>query len=791
MFVFASYADPINDVARKMLTEDVKTKSAELVVNDLMGVRQKEDLPRSLWEKYDEKVKHFSTLDENFTSHHTIENTDRWHITSHGNGAAYTLHDKKNDTSVFIQAGDDASKWREDYDAMGKAYADKNTVWHNRSWNDCLAGINEPYMSSPEHLEELSKETLGSYINKAAEAATKAAGSRPLTKDSKKRYAIEKRNNEKSQKRLVGISKAVRKLMETPEPVEENKRDEYLSMAAQYAAKKKSATGEERVKYDRLEKDALRKAGVIDTDNNGTEIMETRLLGQGMSKAALDSDTKQSDNEYIVQRQFKDKWKTDNPGKKWPGYEAAGFSSKKLDEKDEGKPGKNFDKIADKAAKEYGSKEAGKRVAGAIRAKILAKLHEADDLGVITVTPPVAAFQVNGTGKEFVADGVPFTASPEQEPEVGKKVHPLQSTQKPPTLEESVQQIMREGISAKVFNAALKATGNNLKQIKPEMLSVPTSDVKAGEKKTLPTAGNFVSDALNTLKRTTTLPKVNSALVSPITKADREQFNKTDIKKSTVPFLAEEDEQTLDETAFGDAFKQARAQGLSAFTFNGKSFNTRLDTETNSQWKANMAKVAPTPQPRPADRAPVVNANGQDFNPNGMDGDRAATAVSGKATATGATASAQTSLQPKVTAASAPVAPKPATPTVQPTATAPKPTVTPTVAPGLIDKTFSSLPQQQLSAGNLNQALVSAVSRVQQQAAGKVQPGAVLKEQTESNLLQPKDFYKDGGKELNTIASVLAKPRIDLSGNSPTPEVMTEEVYRPVKKGDVLDGFEL
>jgi hypothetical protein len=34
--------------------------------------------------------------------------------------------------------------------------------------------------------------------------------------------------------------------------------------------------------------------------------------------------------------------------------------------KDFGKKGKNFKKVAAKAAKEYGSKEAGKRVAGAI-----------------------------------------------------------------------------------------------------------------------------------------------------------------------------------------------------------------------------------------------------------------------------------------------------------------------------------------------------------------------------------------------------------------------------------------
>ena len=41
--------------------------------------------------------------------------------------------------------------------------------------------------------------------------------------------------------------------------------------------------------------------------------------------------------------------------------------------KDMGKPGKNFSKIATKAGKKYGSKAAGKRVAGAILAKQRAK----------------------------------------------------------------------------------------------------------------------------------------------------------------------------------------------------------------------------------------------------------------------------------------------------------------------------------------------------------------------------------------------------------------------------------
>ena len=41
--------------------------------------------------------------------------------------------------------------------------------------------------------------------------------------------------------------------------------------------------------------------------------------------------------------------------------------------KDMGKKGKNFSKIAAKAGKEYGSKEAGKRVAGAVFQKLRRK----------------------------------------------------------------------------------------------------------------------------------------------------------------------------------------------------------------------------------------------------------------------------------------------------------------------------------------------------------------------------------------------------------------------------------
>lgn len=50
------------------------------------------------------------------------------------------------------------------------------------------------------------------------------------------------------------------------------------------------------------------------------------------------------------------------------------YSAKKAAKgKDIGKKGKNFSKIAKKAGKEYGSAAAGKRVAGAVLAKMRAK----------------------------------------------------------------------------------------------------------------------------------------------------------------------------------------------------------------------------------------------------------------------------------------------------------------------------------------------------------------------------------------------------------------------------------
>jgi len=81
--------------------------------------------------------------------------------------------------------------------------------------------------------------------------------------------------------------------------------------------------------------------------------------------------------------------KTDNKKKKDDDLDEAKAHAKDCDckecmgmweGKDEGKPGKNFAKIAKSAGKRYGSKEAGERVAGAVRAKLAkqGKLEESN-----------------------------------------------------------------------------------------------------------------------------------------------------------------------------------------------------------------------------------------------------------------------------------------------------------------------------------------------------------------------------------------------------------------------------
>lgn len=76
--------------------------------------------------------------------------------------------------------------------------------------------------------------------------------------------------------------------------------------------------------------------------------------------------------------------------------------------KDIGKPGKMFKKIASDAAKRYGSKERGKKVAGAVLAKLRSKTMEEDVEQIEEKAPPGAKFErmVKHIKKKYAKDGL-------------------------------------------------------------------------------------------------------------------------------------------------------------------------------------------------------------------------------------------------------------------------------------------------------------------------------------------------------------------------------------------------
>lgn len=74
-----------------------------------------------------------------------IVQTDMWQIESHGNGFAYAFYRKADMREAFLQ-GDDATQWREEFEAMQAAYCNPESAWHKQSWNTCLSQLCAEYV---------------------------------------------------------------------------------------------------------------------------------------------------------------------------------------------------------------------------------------------------------------------------------------------------------------------------------------------------------------------------------------------------------------------------------------------------------------------------------------------------------------------------------------------------------------------------------------------------------------------------------------------------------------------
>lgn len=77
-----------------------------------------------------------------------VEQTDRYTVTSHGNGWGYEFYRKPGGWSGWLQ-DDDAAQWRKDYEAMCIAAVNPDSVWYGRPWNRCLAELIDSYLREP------------------------------------------------------------------------------------------------------------------------------------------------------------------------------------------------------------------------------------------------------------------------------------------------------------------------------------------------------------------------------------------------------------------------------------------------------------------------------------------------------------------------------------------------------------------------------------------------------------------------------------------------------------------
>lgn len=243
---------------------------------------------------------------------------------------------------------------KKDYDKDGKIESGKDEVWGSRLRAAKMAGkLKEADMG------------VGTPGSSSGREALKAAGNPPMGT-----FADPKGG-------MVAAS-SIAKSKSSAQPVKEEQIDEiskelagrYIKKASKDLRKKSFEAGKEseaddywgREGKERYDRKPLRKAG-------------KRL--KGIQRAT----DRMEESEQVDEAAYSAK---------------AGAAGKDL-----GKPGKNFAKIAKKAGAKYGSAEKGKKVAGAILAKIRAK-HMKEQVGSVTAMPSVGK-PTSSFGSAFAA----------------------------------------------------------------------------------------------------------------------------------------------------------------------------------------------------------------------------------------------------------------------------------------------------------------------------------------------------------------------------------------------------
>lgn len=148
--------------------------------------------------------------------------------------------------------------------------------------------------------------------------------------------------------------------------------------------------------------------------------------------------------------------------------------------KDIGKPGKMFKKIASDAAKRYGSEERGKKVAGAVLAKLRSKTMEENVEQIEEKSPPGAKFErmVKHIKKKYAKDGLT-----KQEKSIAYAT--AWKTKNKEEMKEAVEAELKKNLGEEKWKAmkeqmagsnAIPVKDRENLQMKPDQQSVPSKD---------------------------------------------------------------------------------------------------------------------------------------------------------------------------------------------------------------------------------------------------------------------------------------------------------------------------
>ena len=73
-----------------------------------------------------------------------IINTNRWTITSHGNGLAYEIYNKLSTEEKFLQ-GEDATVFNEELTSLEQNSLNPDHPWYNKSTDDIVTHLADQY----------------------------------------------------------------------------------------------------------------------------------------------------------------------------------------------------------------------------------------------------------------------------------------------------------------------------------------------------------------------------------------------------------------------------------------------------------------------------------------------------------------------------------------------------------------------------------------------------------------------------------------------------------------------